>query len=265
MIDSSDNPLLKLLWTAKTRVASSKTAYRAYKWATTSTGDGEVYRIRVGPMRGFRWRRDNRFPFWYHLGLYEPHVSALIAAHLRPGDTFWDVGANAGYHTLMASRVVGPTGRVLAIEADPDTCRLLREQMELNQVSNCEVLHAAVSGSDEPVTLMRQPNNLQSAIGTVTSAGEPLEVPGVALDSLADRAGRPDVVKMDIEGAEIFALPGGASLFTGPRRPRLLLSVHGAEAASFCRTFLREHGYEFQEEEGFEQMWVALPAAAKQP
>ncbi len=250
------------LWSLKGRVARVPGAYPAYRFVTKKLGEGRVYTIRVGPMRGFRWRRHNSLPYWYHLGLWEPDLSALLAAHLRPGDTYWDIGANAGYHTLYGSRLVGPTGRVLAVEPDPHVAAILREQLALNGVTNVTVLEAAVGAERGEVLLGLRDNNLNNALAAVEhAAGEAtgtVTVQGTTLDDLLAEYGRPHVIKMDIEGAERLALPAGPELLGGAPRPRLLLSTHGEDIKAFCLDALRAYGYEVAEDRpGFEQLLVA--------
>ena len=249
----------RAFWHAKAFISKIPGAHRLYKTVTTGVGEGKVYRIHVGPLKGMRWKRRNALSYWYHLGLYEPHVTRLIEQHLRPGDVFWDVGANAGYHSLVASRVVGPAGHVVAVEADPDVADVLRGQLALNNIQNCTVVQAAVCDDAKTVTFMRHPNQLQSAISTVSGAGVPMTVPCVTLDALLDRFPAPNLMKMDIEGAETIALPHGRRLFEGALRPRMLLSHHGPEAEAFCRQFLEEHGYTLEAADGFEQMFTAVP------
>jgi FkbM family methyltransferase len=226
-------------------------AHGAYKWVTTRTGEGKVYEITRGPMAGMRWRRRNSLPFWYHLGIYEPETSRFLAAHLRPGDTFWDLGANAGYHTLMGARAVGPTGRVIAVEPDPGTCEILREQLELNGIGNCTIVQAAVSDRPGRTVLIRRAsdprgNALQQIDNPAidNKVGDAVEVPCLTVDELSSLYPAPRLIKMDIEGAEVLALPGGRRFLSGGKRPeRLLVAVHGDAARDFCRGFLRELGY----------------------
>lgn len=200
-------------------------------------------------MRGFRWKRYNSLPYWYHCGLYEPEVSEYIAAHLPAGGVFWDVGAHAGYHTLKAARAVGRQGRVIAIEPDPKICELCREQLALNGVTNTVVVQAAVTDSGGQVTLMRDSEDSRTShIGAVAGEGDPLLVPATTLDELAERHPTPDLIKMDIEGAEVLAFPGGEKLLSGATRPhRLLVGVHGSEASEFTRDFLTDAGYRVED------------------
>lgn len=248
------NVLYRGFQQVKAGVESIPGAHKAYKWVTTRTGEGKVYEITRGPMAGMRWRRRNSLPFWYHLGIYEPETSHFLAQHLRPGDTFWDLGANAGYHTLMAARTVGPTGKVIAVEPDPGTCRILREQLDLNGIGHCTIVQAAVS--DRPgqsILIQRASDPRGNALQQIDNpaidnkVGSAVEVPCLTMDDLAARFPRPRLIKMDIEGAEVLALPGGRKLLTGPERPeRLLVAVHGDAARDFCRDFLREVGYDLE-------------------
>lgn len=245
--------LSKCVWAAKLVVRRFPGTYRAFVWYTTKVGHGKVYRVRLGPLKGFRWQRDNSTSFWYHLGLYEPHVAQLIASRLSPGKCFWDIGANAGYHSLVAARVVGPEGRVLAVEPHPSIARTLRAQVSLNGLSNVFVHEAAVSGSPGQATLMARANTLMSALATVTDEGEAVPVASVSLDSLLEY-GAPDVVKIDIEGGETAALRGAHEMLK--RHPVMLLSVHG-DTEPECRAILQGHGYAVTPLTGFGQMILA--------
>jgi FkbM family methyltransferase len=227
-------------------------ARRTFKWVTSRWGEGRVYTIRSGPMRGLRWRRENRFPYWYHAGRYEPNISRLIAAHLSPGGTFWDIGAHAGYHTLQGARAVGPSGRVLAVEPDPSVCRSLCEQVALNGFTNVTVIEVAVADSVGGARLVvREPDDTRaSALESVhnpairNSEGVRIPIATTTLDTLAERYPSADLLKMDIEGSETTALPAGGRVWEGTRRPRrILLSYHGHDAGAFCQTFLLEHRF----------------------
>lgn len=221
-------------------------AFRVYKFVTSRTGEGRIYEITQGPLAGARWKRYNHLPYWYHKGLYEPDLSEYIHAHLKEGETFWDIGAHAGYHALTAARMVGARGRVIAVEPDPDICAIFREQLALNGIEHCTVLQGAVADREGTVTLRRwavdSRGSALEAVGTIE--GEAIQVPSMTLDGMLTRYPRPQMLKMDIEGAEVFALPHGEVLFSGADRPRhLIIGVHGAAAKTFTETFLRDHAY----------------------
>lgn len=249
------------------RVLRIPGARKAFKWVTSRWGEGRIYTIRSGPMRGLRWRRENRFPYWYHTGRYEPYISTLIAARLRSGETYWDIGAHAGCHTLHGARAVGPRGQVLAVEPDASVCRSLREQLALNALTNVTVVEAAVSDTAGSARLVVRAadETRSSALENVHNSyirnlqGLRIDVPTTTLDELAERYPSPHLLKMDIEGSESAALRGGGRLWEGKRRPRcILLSYHGLETGVFCRTFLLEHGYRLEVHAGIGWTFIAV-------
>src|SRR5882757_4827335 len=72
----------------------------------------------------------------YMFGVWEPHMTRWLQSRLRPGDTFVDVGANIGYYSILASRLVGDEGRVVALEASPAFHQQLLKQVRLNEGRN---------------------------------------------------------------------------------------------------------------------------------
>ena len=75
---------------------------------------------------------------------FEPEVENVLRAFLRPGDTFVDIGANIGIFSLLAARIVGPSGRVIAFEPVPITLEKLRANILLNDLQNITVVPAAL-------------------------------------------------------------------------------------------------------------------------
>ena len=146
-------------------------------------------------------------------GTYEPEITGLLARFLRPGMTFVDVGANVGYHALLAARAVGPTGRVVAVEPSSENCRLILLSAALNGFANVEVLPVAL---DDHQGWAHLSHHIGSNASFVPGGVEDLRrghgtvVPVLRLDQLV--SGRVDVVKLDVEGAEAHAVAGGASL-----------------------------------------------------
>lgn len=148
----------------------------------------------------------------------EPALTAVLLASLRPGMVFVDVGAHYGYHSVVASRVVGPSGSVVAIEPGRMVLPLLRANTA--PLGNVTVDAVAACARTEPVVL-RDFGPGDSALSTILGDARvpPAErrrlradayvVPGVALDDhLLRRGVRPDFVKLDAEGAELEILRG---------------------------------------------------------
>jgi FkbM family methyltransferase len=162
---------------------------------------------------------------------------------LRPGDTFFDIGANVGYYSLLASRVVGPSGRVIAFEPLLDNLEYLSRHVRLNQLTNTDVLGVACSDSTGIVTFARGANGALGRIAENGSGGDML-VPALTLDDFHARTGLvPNVMKIDVEGAELRVLTGAQALLA-KSHPKIFLSTHGDQMRTECFTFLRDLRYQ---------------------
>lgn len=179
----------------------------------------------------------------YISGLYEPAALLLLQRVLGPGATFIDAGANVGLFSLLASRWVGETGRVLACEPSRREHARLVEHMALNRTTNITPLRYAI-GSREGTAQLRVaafPNAGHNTLGAsfaydtvLTEAVETVEV--VSLDRLVrmHQLTRVDAIKMDIEGSEYAALVG-ARLLLDEFRPVVILESSRAALAN-CGT-----------------------------
>lgn len=81
----------------------------------------------------------------YWIGQYELPIQNAIARELSEGDTFFDIGANAGFFSLVAAKRVGHRGKVFSFEPLPDNAECIREQFELNNLGYCQVIQEAMS------------------------------------------------------------------------------------------------------------------------
>jgi FkbM family methyltransferase len=164
-------------------------------------------------------------------------IHRLMDAAVRPGAIVVDVGANIGYNTVYASRLVGPRGSVIAIEPATDNLRVLRENLAANALANV-VVHAVAAGRarDERDLFLRGDvsavNSLfeQSVYAAVTGVERVTIAP---LDDLVD--GEADLVKIDVEGAELDALAGMTRLLRSSR-VQLIVEWHPRlqEAAGYA-------------------------------
>lgn len=174
------------------------------------------------------------------IGTYERDTQRLFGAHIRPGEVVWDVGANAGFFTLLASRLVGQDGYVYAFEPLPRNLDYLHSHLRLNRIENVRVLPLALSDQGGVARFARAES---PAMGGISAIGE-LEVKTEALDAIlsSGQIQRPDFIKMDIEGGEHKALQG-ASAALRAAQPTILLSAHGHVQFEACSQFLRDIGY----------------------
>ena len=163
-------------------------------------------RVVAGPARGIRLMIEPRTEKYYWRGGHESAVAKAITQFLKPGHIFWDVGAHIGYMSLIGSRVVGPGGHVYAFEPLQANVDRLREGLRLNPVTNMTIHPVAVSDSDGLGVLHRHESSL---MGSLVGQGPPGEqVACVTLDTMLASLGPPDLVKIDVEGAELHVLAG---------------------------------------------------------
>jgi FkbM family methyltransferase len=199
--------------------------------------------IAHGEGKGLRFNPGGANP-GYVLGTTEPGVQQALVELLEPGMTFYDIGANMGFFSLIAWRRVGPGGRVRAFEPLPESARTLRHNVALNDARNVEVVEAAVGAEPGRAQLAVTAESVQAHladidIDTPTLGVVDIEVTAVDAEVAAGRPA-PDVVKVDVEGAELAALDGMRETFH-EHRPALLCELHGT-APEVC-DFLEALGY----------------------
>lgn len=143
-------------------------------------------------------------------GWYDPDENAFYTRTVKPGDVVVEAGANIGVFTLLLAKLVGPEGRVLSFEPDPELRRILEGNIARNGYDNVTVRAAAVAEEPGTMTFFRASRNqgdnrLFSHDGD-DGASFPVDV--VALDDELVGHPRIDLLKMDIQGAEVLALRG---------------------------------------------------------
>jgi FkbM family methyltransferase len=187
----------------------------------------------------------------------EPHVLRWIRASLRPGDTFFDVGAHQGWMSLVAAKRVGRRGRVVAFEPSPPLLEVLSYHRHVNRTRRMEIVPKAVSdvtGDGAPFRLIEGGNSyLNSLAGTVQSEtvgtrSSVIDVETVRLDDFWRESGcNPKVIKIDVEGAELLVLRGAETLLEACH-PTLIIAVHPTwmpqgQTAEELFALIRQHGY----------------------
>ena len=223
---------------------------QALRWYARRYTEGSVVTIKSGEAAGFRWKRHHRYVNGYWLGQYELPLQQALKRELEPGDTFFDVGANAGFFTLIAARLVGPTGKCVAFDPAPANLASIREQIELNDLRSVTAVAEAISGSEGTATFsFMEEGNAMGHLGSSSSSEASITVPVTTFDKAAERFGRPSFIKMDIEGAEKDAI-GGAKHLLQTIRPAWLIELHSPECERIVKGALRDAGYRFSTLEG---------------
>lgn len=192
-----------------------------------------VRRIEVTTAAGIFWA-DPASDFGQRLltvGEYEPELAATLLRLLQPGQVFADVGANEGYFSVMASRLVGARGRVLAVEPQSRLQPVLRRNFALNHADNVTITAAVVSDSIGVAELNLAPSMNTGATSLIRSTRYALRqetVPALPLAEMLARAGLTtvDLLKLDIEGWEYEAILGSREIFRDGRVRAITLELH---------------------------------------
>jgi FkbM family methyltransferase len=170
------------------------------------------------------------------LGNHEPEVQEFLARVLQPGMVYYDAGANVGFFAVIAARLLGPSGQVVCFEPLPQNARQIEYNARLNGFANITVRSEALGGSNRTGIFNTSAEPTWGALSTVGKAPEQassqITVEVRTLDSLRAAAGlpRPDVIQIDIEGAEAEALEGAGETLTA-HRPLLVIELHATNAA----------------------------------
>lgn len=143
-------------------------------------------------------------------GGWEAETTRLFKQLAKEGDTIVDIGANLGYYTLLASKIVGDSGKVYAFEPDPTNYKVLSSNIELNGCKNIITEQKAVSDANGKVTLYLDSKDVGAH--TIYKNGKTkksVTVDSVTLDEYFKGKEYPiNIIKMDIEGAEMAAIRG---------------------------------------------------------
>ncbi len=215
------------------------------------TGLTEV-KVAAGDLAGYTILLDMQVDKDYWLGTYEPDLQAALHELIPTGAVIYDVGANIGYVSLLLAKATGETGRVYAFEALPSNVENLRRNVELNGMERrVTVVARAVAQAPGPVRfLVHTSGGMGKAAGSAgrdDSYQSDVTVEGISLDEFVYGQGNPPprVVKMDIEGGEVLALPGMRRLLA-EARPLMLMELHGPESSRLAWETLTAAGYEIR-------------------
>jgi len=185
---------------------------------------------------------------------YEPLATSVVKRCVRVGASVVDVGAHIGYYTLLFARLVGPTGRVVAFEPDPENFGLLERNVALNRYANVVSRQAAVADISGRLAFdvggAAWGHHLRAGADKGSDQhGQAVEVEVVRLDDVVPTDMPVDFLKIDVEGVEMLALGGMPELLRRSPNVQILtefwptgLRRAGTDPADYLRALLA-HGF----------------------
>lgn len=165
-------------------------------------------------------------------GTREVEHKVILERVLQPGMTVFDIGANIGYYVLMELALIGPAGKLVAIEPAPSNVALLKRNLALNGYDGVPVIQSAVSDKPgEKLFHLSHQSNLgtfhDTGSGVPHLSGESITVPTVTVTELAAEHGAPDLIRMDVEGHEVEVIGGMLEhIRKGKLAPMILFETH---------------------------------------
>ena len=200
---------------------------------------GAVVPILQGKLTGKKWIvGSSTHGCWFGTFCHEKQI--FFSKVIKKGCVVYDIGANAGFYTLLFSVLAGPQGRVVAFEPSPRNSVYLKRHLSLNQCDNVEVIEAAVSDKDGYACLEK------GSRGSTDHLSEKCDfkVRTICLDNMVYKESNPpaDYIKINAEGSEMLILSGAKRLLS-EKSPVIFLSLHNDELERQCRNLLESLNY----------------------
>jgi FkbM family methyltransferase len=235
----------------------------------------------VAPTRFGSWVAGNTCDilqqYIYYFGVWEPHLTRWMRRRLAPGDVFIDVGANIGYFSLLASKLVGRCGRVVAVEASPRIFRELKANLARNGARNVRAVNAAATHCRGTARVF-QGDAYNCGLTTIVAEhglAFDCEVEAAPLGELLapDEVRRARLIKIDVEGAEWSVVAGLAPLLAAARPDlEVIVEVDGESLArqgkstgEVVSVFARAGFHVYALENDYKALSYLAPAADKRP
>lgn len=209
----------------------AKESFLAVLRAFTKRADNNLHivKIRMGPLKGKKmllnlFSQNGTVDSVYLTGYkQEADEIKLLKKIVQKGMTIWDIGIYRGFYTLLFSDLVGYKGKIITFDIDEENCRVINQLIQLNNIENIVTNNYGLSNQNEVSEFISSPSSNSRLLGTfrgyyteseILTKGEKIKkVKLRTLDSLAGELGLPDIIKVDIDGAELFALDTADKIF----------------------------------------------------
>jgi FkbM family methyltransferase len=172
-----------------------------------------------------------------------------LASLLAPGESAIDVGANIGTTTLCMSFAVGELGEVHSLEPHPRVFNVLAKNISLNKIKNVKIINAAAGTANRPIAFSDdRSDDINAQVTSPQARDKVITVNSITLDSLTTKLDLVTVLKIDVEGAEISVLQGGANLLKRTKFIQFESFERGYESFGYklrdIITFLAGYGFQ---------------------
>lgn len=186
-------------------------------------------------------------------GFFEKYETKLFKKSIKRGMVVLDIGANIGYYTLLAARLVGYEGKVFAFEPDPYNYSLLRNNIEANRYNNVIPVQKAISNKSGKIKLFLDKSNLGAhslSQANVPDRGASITVEVISLDEFFKNTDcKIDVIKMDVQGSEMEVLQGMTNIMNKNDNLKIIaefwpvgIQNYGSSPTEFLNKLI-EHGF----------------------
>jgi FkbM family methyltransferase len=233
----------------KTSDTSSKSlklylGVRAGRAIKRVVGPNTTLRILTGSLKGKKWIAGAGIS--QVLGLERERYTNRFEASILKSSIVYDIGAQVGWYTLLASDLVGPRGKVVAFEPLPSVLRYLKSNVEVNRCANVQIVEAAASDQDGIAEFFAKEDGSLGSLSPIYGPDK-IMVKTVKIDSLVKNEiiPAPNFIKMDVERGEFAALKGAESTLV-ERAPMVFLETHGYDTCVDCHRLLSSFGYEVE-------------------
>ncbi|HSF31081.1 MAG TPA: FkbM family methyltransferase [Candidatus Tectomicrobia bacterium] len=193
--------------------------------------------VRSGAASGLQLLIDPKQEKFYWTGTHETAVQLAIVHTLKPGMTFWDIGAHIGFFSLLASRCVGDSGHIHAFEPLPPNRQRLLAAIDKNGSTNITVHDMALAATHGEALFYAHGSSLMWTLVPGRGEREGMTVPCCTLDEMAQSLPLPNLIKIDAEGAEVDILRSGTQ-FLAAQRPMLIVEFSNNELLLEAQTLL---------------------------
>lgn len=202
---------------------------------------GNSKKILTGPLRGNHFLGLQA----HQLGIYERAVEDVLVTYLHYGSVFYDIGANIGYFSILGAQLCGNDGIVYCFEPLPSNLEIMESNISANNFTNIKIITKAVSDIDGNMEFNVADGTKASLIGNLN--GQRMFVEVTNLNSFTESNVRPNLIKIDVEGAEKDVIHGASKLLTHFPAPIFLVEIHDEENDQAVREVFDSNGFHLTE------------------